>query len=77
LRRVIEPVRRDAADVLSCLEDGSLLRLIPRWYADAGAISMYYSSRTLLPAKTRVFIDWVCAAFEAQQLARRFAGSLV
>lgn len=63
-------------DVLSALEDGSLIRLVPRWYADAGAISLYYASRTLLPAKTRVFVDWVAEAFKVQQLARRFAGSL-
>ncbi|GAB7521271.1 LysR family transcriptional regulator [Paraburkholderia sp. 2C] len=64
------------ADALPCLEDGSLVRVVPRWYSDAGAISIYYASRTLLPAKTRVFIDWVCAAFEAQRLAERLAGSL-
>ncbi|MBB3773397.1 DNA-binding transcriptional LysR family regulator [Angulomicrobium tetraedrale] len=63
-------------DVLSELEDGSLIRLVPRWYCDAGAISIYYPSRTLLPAKSRVFIDWVGDAFKAKRLAERFAGSL-
>ncbi|MBB3773869.1 DNA-binding transcriptional LysR family regulator [Angulomicrobium tetraedrale] len=58
------------------LGDGSLIRLVPRWYCDAGAISIYYPSRTLLPAKSRVFIDWVGDAFKAQRLAERFAGSL-
>ncbi|MDQ0507520.1 LysR family transcriptional regulator [Xanthobacter agilis] len=64
------------ADVLSALDDGRLVRLVPRWYCDAGAISLYYPSRTLLPAKTRVFIDWVGDAFKARKLAERFAGSL-
>ncbi|BCQ26929.1 LysR family transcriptional regulator (plasmid) [Caballeronia sp. NK8] len=64
------------ADVLADLEDGSLVRLAPRWYSDAGAISMYFPSRTLLPAKTRAFVDWVVRAFEVQKLAERFAGSL-
>jgi DNA-binding transcriptional LysR family regulator len=63
-------------DALPALEDGSLVRLVPRWYADAGAISLYYASRTLLPAKTRVFVDWVSDAFRTQRLPERFAGSL-
>jgi len=63
-------------DVLPELEDGRLVRVLPRWYADAGTISLYYASRTLLPAKTRVFVDWVVEAFATQNLAARFAGSL-
>jgi DNA-binding transcriptional LysR family regulator len=63
-------------DVLPALESGQLLRLMPHWYSDAGAISIYYASRTLLPAKTRIFVDWVNAAFKEQHLAERFAGSL-
>lgn len=63
-------------DVLSDLESGALIRLVPRWYADAGSISVYYASRTLLPAKTRAFVDCVAQAFVAQRLAERFAGSL-
>ena len=54
----------------------TLVRLVPKWYADAGPISLYYASRTLLPAKTRVFIDHVTEAFRQQRLAERFAGSL-
>lgn len=63
-------------DVLPALEDGSLIRLLPNWYADAGAISLYYSSRTLLPSKTRVFVDWVSDTFKKRRLPERFAGSL-
>lgn len=63
-------------DVLPELEDGRLVRVLPRWYADAGTISLYYASRTLLPAKTRVFVDWVVDTFATQRLAARFAGSL-
>ena len=63
-------------DVLKELETGALVRLVPRYYADAGAIAIYYASRTLLPAKTRVFVDWVADAFKRQRLAERFAGSL-
>jgi DNA-binding transcriptional LysR family regulator len=64
------------ADALPALESGSLLRLVPRWYCDAGAISIYYASRKLVPAKTRAFVDWVAEAFKKDRLAERFAGSL-
>ncbi|MBR0704673.1 LysR family transcriptional regulator [Bradyrhizobium diazoefficiens] len=64
------------ADILPALDDGSLLRLVPRWYCDAGAISIYHASRKLVPAKTRVFVDWVAEAFKKNRLAERFAGSL-
>ncbi|MDN7181460.1 LysR substrate-binding domain-containing protein [Caballeronia sp. SEWSISQ10-4 2] len=64
------------SDVLSSIERGELVRLLPRWYADAGAISIYYATRALLPAKTRVFVDFVVEAFERERLAERFAGSV-
>ena len=63
-------------DALPHLESGELVRLLPRWYADAGSISIYYASRTLLPAKTRAFVDFLVEAFRRQRLAERFAGSL-
>jgi DNA-binding transcriptional LysR family regulator len=62
-------------DVLPELESGNLVRLLPRWYSDAGAISLYYASRALLAAKTRAFIDLVAEAFKRGHLAERFAGS--
>jgi DNA-binding transcriptional LysR family regulator len=63
-------------DIAADLENGSLIRLLPRWYADAGAISIYYASRTLVPGKTRVFVDFVAQAFKRHRMAERFAGSL-
>jgi len=63
-------------DALPHLENGALTRLLPKWYADLGAISLYYASRTLLPAKTRVFVDFVSEEFRRNRLAERFAGSL-
>ena len=62
--------------VLPHLEERGLVRLVPQWYADAGPISIYYPTRTLLPAKTRVFVDFVVAGFRRDRLAERFAGSL-
>ncbi|MBK5549264.1 LysR family transcriptional regulator [Pseudomonas sp. TH03] len=50
-------------DVVTQIHRGELVRLLPGWHADAGPISLYYPSRTLMPAKTRVFIDFVVEAF--------------
>ncbi|CDZ58625.1 Transcriptional regulator [Neorhizobium galegae bv. orientalis] len=63
-------------DALSYMESGTLVRLLPDWYADIGPISIYYASKTLLPAKTRVFVDFVVEHFRKERLAERFAGSL-
>lgn len=62
-------------DVLAELQSGALVRLLPGWYADAGAISLYYAGRTLLPPKTRAFVGHVTAAFRRERLSERFAGS--
>jgi DNA-binding transcriptional LysR family regulator len=64
------------AHALRHLESGVLVRLVPKWYADAGPISIYHASRRQVPAKTRVFIDFVVEAFRRQRLAERFAGSI-
>ena len=63
-------------DVLSSLESGELVRVLPHWWADAGAILLYYARRELLPGRTRAFVDFVVKAFGAEEYARRFAGSL-
>ena len=63
-------------DALPHLERGTLVRLLPRWYADLGPISLYYANKTMLPGKTRAFIDHVVEAFRRERLAQRFAGSL-
>jgi DNA-binding transcriptional LysR family regulator len=62
-------------DALPHLESGTLVRLLPKWYADAGSISLYYASRSLMPAKTRAFVDFVTESFSRERLAERFAGS--
>jgi DNA-binding transcriptional LysR family regulator len=63
-------------EALPYLESGALVRLVPSWYADLGSISLYYAGRTLLPTKTRVFVDFVTDAFRRDRLAERFAASL-
>jgi len=62
-------------DVKSDLVRGDLVRVLPDWYGDAGAISVYYASRTLMPAKTRVFVDFVVEAFRREGLAALFTAS--
>lgn len=62
-------------EALPYLESKALVRLVPDWYADLGSISLYYASRTLLPAKTRVFVDFVLETFQRDRLAERFAGN--
>jgi DNA-binding transcriptional LysR family regulator len=59
-------------DVLPHLATGSLVRLLPGWFADAGAISLYHASPSLLPRKTRVFIDFITDHFRSERLAERF-----
>jgi len=63
-------------DALPYLERGELLRLLPGWWVDAGPISIYYANKTLLPSKTRVFVDFVAEVFQREKYAERFAGSL-
>jgi DNA-binding transcriptional LysR family regulator len=62
-------------DVLPLLERGDLVRLLPDWYADAGAFSLYYPSRTLISAKTRVFVDFVVNAFRSKRLDIAFSAN--
>jgi DNA-binding transcriptional LysR family regulator len=56
------------------IESGELVRLLPGWYADAGPLSLYYPSRRMLPAKTRVFVDFVVERFRSAGFARLVDG---
>lgn len=60
------------AHALPYLESGSLVRLLPGWYADNGPQLLYYPNRRLLPSKTRVFIDFIVDAFQRGDVAHRF-----
>ncbi|MGO4382357.1 LysR substrate-binding domain-containing protein [Pseudoduganella sp. RAF19] len=53
------------------LESGALVRLLPDWHAEVGALSIYYSSKKGLPAKTRVFVDFIIEQFKATGFADR------
>jgi DNA-binding transcriptional LysR family regulator len=52
------------------IESGELVRLLPGWYGDAGPLSLYYPTRKMLPAKTRVFVDFVLERFRMAGFAR-------
>jgi DNA-binding transcriptional LysR family regulator len=54
------------------LSNGALVRLLPSWYADHGPLSLYYPNKKLLPPKTRVFVEFVVAAFREKKLASLF-----
>jgi DNA-binding transcriptional LysR family regulator len=58
---------------LPYLDTGSLIRVLPDWYVDAGHISVYFSGHNLLPAKTRAFVDSLVEHFRTQQLVERFS----
>jgi DNA-binding transcriptional LysR family regulator len=51
------------------LKSGQLVRLLPQWFSDVGAVSLYYAGSKLLPAKTRAFVDFTVKAFREQGLA--------
>jgi len=57
---------------LPLLHSGALLRLLPEWSAEALPLSIYYTSRKLVPAKVRVFVDYVLEEFRAGGHAIRF-----
>jgi DNA-binding transcriptional LysR family regulator len=57
---------------LPLLESGELVRVLPGWHADTRPMSIYYSSRKLLPAKVRVFVDHIVGEAKQRQYAERF-----
>jgi DNA-binding transcriptional LysR family regulator len=57
---------------LPLLERGELVRILPDWYADSLALSIYYTSRKLVPAKVRVFVDFIVEGFRASGHVARF-----
>lgn len=62
-------------DALQGLREGSLVRILPDWWADAGKISVFYSTRNLMPAKTRVFIDFLKEEFCRHRYGAQFDAS--
>ncbi len=52
------------------LQSGALVRVLPGWSMDAGPVSLYYPAKKLLPARTRVFVDFVIEQFRERGFAR-------
>ncbi|NVM77176.1 DNA-binding transcriptional LysR family regulator [Duganella sp. SG902] len=58
---------------LPLLDSGELVRVLPDWHAETRPLSIYYSSRKLVPAKVRVFIDFIVERFRAGGQGARFS----
>lgn len=56
---------------LPLLDSGALVRVLPDWYAESRPLSIYYTSRKLVPAKVRVFVDYIVQEFATSGLAAR------
>jgi DNA-binding transcriptional LysR family regulator len=56
------------------LARGDLVRVLPGWWVDRGPGSIYYPSKKLLPARTRVFVDFVVEQFAQRGYAERVRG---
>jgi len=55
------------------LERGALVRVLREWYAQTRPLSIYYTSRKLMPAKVRVFVDYIVQEFQASGQAARIS----
>jgi len=53
------------------LESGALVRVLREWYGQTRPLSIYYTSRKLVPAKVRVFVDYIVQEFPASGQAAR------
>lgn len=56
---------------LPLLESGALVRVLRDWYAETRPLSVYYTSRKLVPAKVRVFVDYIVQEFQDSGRAAR------
>lgn len=61
------------AHALPYLERGTVQRVLPDWYVDTGATTLYFAGQKLLPQKTRVFVDFVVEQFKALGLEQRLS----
>jgi len=58
---------------LKHLESGNLVRLLPNWHFESGVISLYFAAKKLMPAKTRVFVDFIVDRFQKDQLSQKWS----
>jgi len=60
-------VRRSIWDVMTELNDGRLVEVMPQWTGDNAPIQVVYASRRFLPERTRQFIDLLAMQFATHQ----------
>ena len=58
---------------LQHIESGRLVRVLPEWYVETGVISLYFAAKKLMPAKTRVFVDFIVDRFQSQRLSQKWS----
>jgi DNA-binding transcriptional LysR family regulator len=58
--------------VLPYFESGELIRVLPDWYTEKGTLSVYFAAKKHMPAKTRVFIDFIVEKFRTQKVAEKW-----
>jgi DNA-binding transcriptional LysR family regulator len=59
---------------LPLLHSGEIMRVLPAWHAETRPLSIYYSSRRLLPAKVRVFVDHIVTEAATRGYGNIFRG---
>lgn len=60
-------VRRSIWDVAEDIASGRLIRVLPEWASESTHLHVIFPSRQFLPAKTRMFIDFLVQRFAAQE----------
>lgn len=60
-------INRSIWDVRRELEAGQLTRVLPEWQSEPAPIRIVFPSRQFLPARTRLFIDYLVEFFNAQK----------
>jgi DNA-binding transcriptional LysR family regulator len=63
-------VFRSIWDVKQELANGELIQLLPDWRSESAPIRIVFPSRQFLPARTRLFIDYLAKFFKSENEAR-------
>ena len=59
-------VRRSYWDVAHEIAEGTLVRILPDWLSEEAPLQLVFPSRQFLPARTRLFIDYLVEYFEGK-----------
>ncbi|RYY75451.1 MAG: LysR family transcriptional regulator [Gammaproteobacteria bacterium] len=61
-------IRRSIWDVKKEIESGQLIHLLPEWHSEPATIRVVFPSRQFLPARTRLFIDYLAEFFKMEEV---------